>query len=98
MLLARLVGLAIRWLEALSLRVNGGDSSGQVARVRLLNNVCMLFPDSNCLVLVLRILLNVVVRRKYVAVRGRRTWILEDPLVHSYRWLRPHLVLPSLYG
>ena len=37
---------------------------------------------------------NVVVRRKDVAVWGWTTWILEDPLVHPYRWLRPDLVPP----
>ena len=36
-----------------------------------------------------------VVRRKDCAVRDWRAWILEDPLVHPYRWLRPDLVPPS---
>ena len=38
---------------------------------------------------------DIVVRRKDCAVRGWRAWILEDPLVHPYRWLRPDLVPPS---
>ena len=38
---------------------------------------------------------DTVVRRKDCAVRGWRAWILEDPLVHPYRWLRPDLVPPS---
>ena len=29
------------------------------------------------------------------AIRGWRDWIREDPLVHSYRWLRPDLVPPA---
>ena len=37
----------------------------------------------------------IVVRRKDCAVRGWRAWILEDPLMHPYRWLRPDLVPPS---
>ena len=32
---------------------------------------------------------RVVVCRKDSAVRGWRSWVLEDPLVHPYRWLRP---------
>ena len=38
---------------------------------------------------------DIVVRRKDCAVRGWRAWILEDQLVHPYRWLRPDLVPPS---
>ena len=34
----------------------------------------------------------VVVQRKSKAVQGWRAWILEDPLVHPERWLRPDLV------
>ena len=34
----------------------------------------------------------VVVCRRDEAVRGRRNWIREDPMVHPYRWLRPVLV------
>ena len=40
--------------------------------------------------------LQAVVRnRKDRAVQGWRAWILEDPLVHPNRWLRPDLVPPS---
>ena len=40
--------------------------------------------------------LQAIVRnRKDTALRGRKAWILEDPLVHPYRWLRPDLVPPS---
>ena len=35
---------------------------------------------------------RVVISRRDSAVRGWRSWILEDPLVHPYRWLRPDLV------
>ena len=38
---------------------------------------------------------DIVVCRKDCAVRGWRAWILEDPLVQPYRWLRPDLVPPS---
>ena len=34
----------------------------------------------------------VVVSRRQSAIRGWRNWILEDPLVHPYRWL------PSRFG
>lgn len=37
---------------------------------------------------------NVVVHQE-VAVRNWCSWMLEDPLVHPYRWLRPDFV-PSL--
>ena len=33
--------------------------------------------------------------RRDFAIRGWRSWVLEDPLVHSYRWLRPDLVPPA---
>ena len=33
--------------------------------------------------------------RKDRAVQGWRAWLLEDPLVHPYKWLRPDLVPPS---
>ena len=39
-----------------------------------------------------KLLHDFFVRRKDCAVRGWRAWILEDPLVHPYRWLRPDLV------
>ena len=40
--------------------------------------------------------LQAVVRnRRDRAVQGWKAWILEDPLVHPYRWLRPDLVPPS---
>ena len=38
---------------------------------------------------------RVVVSRKDFAVQGWRNWILEDPLVHPYKWLRPDLVPPA---
>ena len=28
-------------------------------------------------------------------MRGWRSWVLEDPLVHPYKWLRPDLVAPA---
>ena len=37
----------------------------------------------------------VVVSRRQSAIRGWRNWILEDPLVHPYRWLRADLVPPA---
>ena len=37
---------------------------------------------------------KVVVSRKDVAVRGWRSWMLEDGKVHPYRWLKPDLVTP----
>ena len=36
-----------------------------------------------------------VVRRREVAIRGWRSWLREDPLVHPYKWLRPDLVPPA---
>ena len=40
--------------------------------------------------------LQAVVRhRKERAVQGSKAWVLEVPLVHPYRWLRPDLVPPS---
>ena len=38
---------------------------------------------------------GVVVRRRDVAVRGWRTWLLEDPLAHSYMWLRSDRIPPA---
>ena len=38
---------------------------------------------------------RVVVCRREAAIRGWRNWILEDPLVHPYRWLRADLVPPA---
>ena len=35
---------------------------------------------------------KVVVYRKDVAVRGWRSWMLEDDKVHPYRWLKSDLV------
>ena len=37
----------------------------------------------------------VVVHRRDEAIRGWRNWLREDPLVHPYKWLRPHLVPPA---
>ena len=39
--------------------------------------------------------LKVVVHRRDVAVRGWRSWMLEDDKVHPYRWLKPDLVAPA---
>ena len=39
----------------------------------------------------------VVVRRREVAIRGWRSWLREDPLVHPYKWLRLDLVPPALF-
>ena len=38
---------------------------------------------------------KVVISRKDFAIQGWRNWILEDPLVHPYRWLRSDLVPPA---
>ena len=38
---------------------------------------------------------SVVVHRRDEAIRGWRNWIREDPMVQSYRWLRPDLVPPA---
>ena len=38
---------------------------------------------------------GVVVHRRDESIRSWRNWILEDPLVHPYRWLQPDLVPPS---
>ena len=42
-----------------------------------------------------KFLQGVARHRKERAVQGCKTWILEDPLVHPYGWLRPDLVPPS---
>ena len=42
-----------------------------------------------------KFVLQVVLHRKEYAIRKWRTWVLEDPLVHSYRWLRPDNVPPA---
>ena len=44
-----------------------------------------------------RFIRGVVVHRRDTAIRGWRTWVLEDPLVHPYKWLRPDFVNPSLF-
>ena len=36
-----------------------------------------------------------VVHRRDVAVRGWRSWMLEDFKVHPYRWLKPESVAPA---
>ena len=36
---------------------------------------------------------RVVVHRREEGTRGWRNWLREDPLTHSYKWLRPDLVL-----
>ena len=38
---------------------------------------------------------RVVVRCTDVAVRSWKNWLLEDPLVRSYKWLRSDMVLHS---
>ena len=37
----------------------------------------------------------IVVHRRDEAIRGWRSWIREDPLVHPDKWLRPDLVPPA---
>ena len=37
----------------------------------------------------------VVVHRREVAIRGWRSWLREDPLVHLHKWLRLDLVPPA---
>ena len=37
----------------------------------------------------------VVVHRRDDAIRGWRSWVREDPMVHPKRWLRPDLVPPA---
>ena len=37
----------------------------------------------------------IVVHRRDEAIRGWRSWLREDPLVHPYKWLRPNLVPPA---
>ena len=34
-------------------------------------------------------------RRENVAVASWKRWILEDPLVHPYKWVRPDMVPPA---
>ena len=38
---------------------------------------------------------QVVLHRKDFAIRKWMSWVLEDPLVHPYRWLRPDDILPG---
>ncbi len=38
---------------------------------------------------------RVDVHRKDFAIRVWRSWVLEDPLVHPYKWLRPDLIPPA---
>ena len=38
---------------------------------------------------------RVVVHRRDEAIRGWRNWLREDPLIHPYKWLRPHMVPPA---
>ena len=38
---------------------------------------------------------HVAALRRESAIHGWRNWILEDPLVHPYRWLRSDLVPPA---
>ena len=38
---------------------------------------------------------KIVFSRRDFALQGWRTWIVEDPLVHPYRWLRSDLVKPA---
>ena len=38
---------------------------------------------------------QVVVHRRDFAIREWRNWVLENPLVHPFRWLRPDLVPPA---
>ena len=68
------------------------DHLDAVARLDLLgvgDAVGVMYNELN------RFLHNIVIRRKGPAVQGWRAWILEDPLVRPYRWLRPDMVHPS---
>ena len=38
---------------------------------------------------------QVVLHREDFAIGGWRSWVLEDPLVHPFWWLRPDLVPPA---
>ena len=38
---------------------------------------------------------RVVAHGRGEAIRGWRNWLREDPLVHSYKWLRLDLVRPA---
>ena len=40
---------------------------------------------------------RVVVHRREEAIRGWRTWLREDPLVHPCKGLRPDMVPPALF-
>ena len=100
-----LVVLASRCLEVLSLLGNGtllslvglqallplmrwrGSLVWVWLRWRFLSLVCIQIWISSC-----RESFDIVRKR---AVQGWKTWILEDPLVHPSRWLRPDLVPPS---
>ena len=35
---------------------------------------------------------RVVIHRREFAIQGWENWVLEDPLVHPYQWLRTDLV------
>ena len=41
---------------------------------------------------------RVVVQRRDVAITAWRSWLREDPLVHSHKWLRPDLVQPAPFS
>ena len=41
---------------------------------------------------------RVFVHRRDDAIRGRRNWQREDPLVHPYKWLWPDVVLLLLFS
>ena len=105
MLSVRSIGLGTRWLGALRSRVSGRrvlrcGPFGTVTEERLRTVSGLRLP---CFVVEVRLmhdelrrfLHDIVVRRKDCAVRGWRAGILEDALVHPYRWLRPDLVPPS---
>ena len=50
---------------------------------------------SNSIVRITEFVQCVVLHRKEFAIRGWRSWVLEDPLVHPYRWLSPDFVPPA---
>ena len=54
------------------------------------DHVCVLYD------VVVDFLHMVAVSRRDVAVRGWRSWMLEDDKVHPYRWLGPDLVAPGV--
>ena len=90
--LARSLELTRQWWRVLQCGPLGTVTEERLRTVSGLNlpglevEVGLMFDELH------KFLHDIVVRRKDCAVRGWRAWILEDPLVHPYRWLRPDLV------